>query len=84
MSDWLILYGGEDELYHHGIKGQKRGIRRYQNEDGSLTPEGLIRYGRSNRALARGLNDASKQTFRAENKMRYSQIRYLANKKQES
>ena len=29
-----------DELYHHGIKGQKWGIRRYQNEDGSYTAEG--------------------------------------------
>lgn len=34
-----------DELYHHGIKGQRWGIRRYQNEDGSLTPEGRERYG---------------------------------------
>lgn len=33
------------ELYHHGIKGQKWGIRRYQNPDGSLTPEGIQRYG---------------------------------------
>ena len=33
-----------DELYHHGIKGQKWGVRRYQNEDGSLTPEGKKRY----------------------------------------
>lgn len=32
------------ELYHHGILGQKWGIRRYQNQDGSLTPEGRIRY----------------------------------------
>lgn len=32
-------------LAHHGIKGQKWGIRRYQNPDGSLTPEGKIRYG---------------------------------------
>lgn len=31
-------------LEHHGIKGQKWGIRRYQNEDGSLTPEGRERY----------------------------------------
>lgn len=30
-------------LAHHGVKGQKWGIRRYQNEDGSLTPEGKAR-----------------------------------------
>ena len=32
-------------IAHHGIKGQKWGIRRYQNPDGSLTPEGIKRYG---------------------------------------
>lgn len=31
-------------LMHFGIKGQKWGIRRYQNEDGSLTEEGKQRY----------------------------------------
>lgn len=34
-----------NELSHHGIKGQKWGRRRYQNKDGSLTPEGYKRYG---------------------------------------
>lgn len=34
-----------DELFHHGIKGQKWGIRRYQNSDGTLTAEGQRRYG---------------------------------------
>ena len=33
------------ELYHHGIKGQRWGIRRYQNDDGTLTDEGKKRYG---------------------------------------
>ena len=33
----------ENELYHHGIKGQKWGVRRYQNPDGSLTLAGKKR-----------------------------------------
>lgn len=35
------------ELYHHGIKGQKWGVRRYQNSDGTLTDEGRKRYSSS-------------------------------------
>ena len=34
-----------DELFHFGIKGQKWGIRRYQNPDGTLTAAGKARYG---------------------------------------
>lgn len=34
----------EYELYHHGIKGMKWGVRRYQNSDGSLTSAGKKRY----------------------------------------
>lgn len=35
-------------LSHHGIKGQKWGIRRFQNKDGSLTAKGKERYGSTN------------------------------------
>lgn len=31
-------------LTHHGIKGMKWGVRRYQNKDGSLTPAGKKRH----------------------------------------
>ena len=39
------------ELYHHGILGQKWGVRRYQNPDGSLTEAGKKRYGGPNRYI---------------------------------
>lgn len=36
----------DNELYHYGITGQKWGIRRYQNKDGTLTEAGKKRYDR--------------------------------------
>lgn len=37
--------GYDQSISHHGIKGQKWGIRRYQNSDGTLTDAGKKRYG---------------------------------------
>lgn len=34
----------QEYIYHHGIKGQKWGVRRFQNKDGSLTNAGKKRY----------------------------------------
>lgn len=36
------------ELYHHGIKGQRWGVRRFQNKDGSYTAAGKKRYQATN------------------------------------
>lgn len=39
------------ELYHHGVRGQRWGLRRYQNPDGSLTAAGRARLDREERKL---------------------------------
>lgn len=40
----MWVYNDSLSLEHHGIKGQRWGIRRYQNADGSLTVAGKKRY----------------------------------------
>ena len=48
LSNYILTSNGgfisQNELYHHGIKGMKWGVRRFQNEDGSLTSAGKKRY----------------------------------------
>lgn len=45
MSNYYVITRSPDYLEHHGILGMKWGVRRFQNKDGSLTPEGRARYG---------------------------------------
>lgn len=43
--EWSMnMLVSSDELRHYGIKGQRWGVRRFQEEDGSLTPAGKERY----------------------------------------
>lgn len=51
-------------LVHFGIKGQKWGDRRYQNEDGTLTPEGKRRYGKLDRMSDERLYKTLKKEIR--------------------
>lgn len=41
---WNYNYIPTSELYHWGVKGQKWGVRRYRNKDGTLTEAGKKRY----------------------------------------
>ena len=47
-----VVPSGSD-IMHYGIKGQQWGVRKYQNEDGSLTEAGKIRYGDAQRRAGR-------------------------------
>lgn len=55
--------GPDGELYHHGIKDMKWGVRRYQNEDGSLTDAGRRRMKRQAKTtLGLGVSTANANT----------------------
>ena len=60
----------EEALAHHGIKGQKWGVRRFQNADGSLTIAGKKRYssgeiGSSNSEKSSKSSDVAKKVATA-------------------
>ena len=50
-------YNYQDSLTHHGIKGQKWGVRRYRNEDGSLTPAGKKRQAKLQKKWEKNVNN---------------------------
>ena len=55
-----VIALNNDYLVHHGILGQKWGVRRYQNYDGTYTKAGLARYNKS----AENLNKAKEMYTR--------------------
>lgn len=60
---------GNDYLIHYGVKNMKWGVRRYQNEDGSLTQLGKERY-----SVGSGGNSKFDKAYRKEMK-KYNKLR---------
>lgn len=52
----------DDYLEHHGIKGQKWGVRNYQNEDGTLTSEGRKRYNQNSSSIGTKMKNAANKS----------------------
>ena len=68
----------KEELYHYGIQGQKWGVRRYQNPDGSLTEAGKAKYA-GNKKAERNVSRLQKVSTKA-----YAVNEKLLNKAEEN
>lgn len=55
FDDAMEAKNNEEVLEHHGVRGQKWGVRRFQNKDGSLKPAGKKRYDDSTFTASNGV-----------------------------
>lgn len=78
MSNYAIIDG---ELYHHGVKGMRWGVRRYQNEDGTLTAAGKRRQAKSDRKASIKRGKLAKDEYRQLTDESYSELEKRYQKK---
>lgn len=83
----LSDYNDEHSLKHYGTKGQKWGVRKYQNKDGSLTPAGREHYGYGNgtnryKSINSNYDNASKSGKKSERKAAFDESTKLTGKEE--